>query len=165
MLEAVRRLIDHLRWADDKVLAALRAHSSPPERALELYRHILGAEAVWLARIRGEPSPLPVWPTLDLDQAGREAAALHAALAELVAGLDPTALEREIAYTNSAGRSFRTPLGAILLHLTLHGVNHRGQISQLLRQAGLEPVTTDYIEFVRGVPAATRQPEARRSRA
>lgn len=156
MLGALHRLVGHLRWADDKVLRALRSHPSPPERALDLYRHILGAEAVWLARIRGEPAPLAVWPTFDLNQAAAEAGKLHDALAALVAEQDEAALAREVAYTNSAGRSFLTPLGEILLHLCLHGVNHRGQVSLLLRQAGLEPVTTDYIEFVRGVPAATR---------
>jgi uncharacterized damage-inducible protein DinB len=161
MIEAIRHLIAHLRWADHKVLTALRALPAPPGRALELYLHILGTEHVWLTRIRGEPHRLAVWPSLTLDEAGPVAADLHRELEALVWGLEESALDVEIAYVNSAGQAFRTPLGEILLHICLHGVNHRGQISQLLRQAGKDPVTTDYIEFVRGVPAATRVPEGR----
>jgi len=161
MIEAIRHLIAHLRWADHKVLAALRSLPAPPGRALELYLHILGTEHVWLTRIRGEPHRLAVWPSLTLDEAGPVAADLHRELEALVWGLEESALDVEIAYVNSAGQAFRTPLGEILLHICLHGVNHRGQISQLLRQAGKDPVTTDYIEFVRGAPAATRVPEGR----
>jgi uncharacterized damage-inducible protein DinB len=40
--------------------------------------------------------------------------------------------------------------------VALHGAYHRGQIAQLLRQNGAQPAATDYIGFVRGVPAATR---------
>jgi len=156
MIAMLRKLVAHQRWADDKVLQALHSQEDPPARALDLYRHILGAESVWLARILGEPSPLPVWPSFGLVDAERAAAGLHAGFDRLLEGLDAEGLERPIAYRNSAGRSFTTPLGDILLHVCLHGVNHRAQISQLLRQAHHPPVTTDYIEFVRGVPAATR---------
>jgi len=37
----------------------------------------------------------------------------------------------------------------ILLHVAMHGQYHRGQINQLLRGAGLEPISVDYIVFVR----------------
>jgi uncharacterized damage-inducible protein DinB len=62
---------------------------------------------------------------------------------------------RGIGYTNSAGRSFVTPVGDILLHVALHGQYHRGKVNLLLRQAELEPAPVDFIGFVRGVPAAT----------
>jgi uncharacterized damage-inducible protein DinB/MOSC domain-containing protein YiiM len=161
MMDALRRLAAHLRWADQRVLAALRRTAAPPARARELYLHVLGAEEVWLARIEGRPPLAAVWPELSLEDAGALAARTHDALDRLIAGLDAAGLAREVAYTNSAGQAFRTPVGEILLHVCLHGVNHRGQISQLLRQAGADPVPTDYIEFVRGVPAATRQPAGR----
>ncbi len=156
MIEALRRLAAHLRWADRRVLDALRREAEPPAQARSLYLHVLGAEEIWLARIAGRPPRTPVWPDLPLDEAAALADRLHDELDRLVAGVDETGLDREVAYTNSAGRAFRTPLGEILLHLCLHGVNHRGQVSLLLRQHGREPVPTDYIEFVRGVPAATR---------
>jgi uncharacterized damage-inducible protein DinB len=47
----------------------------------------------------------------------------------------------------------------ILLHVALHGSYHRGQVALLVREAANKPAPTDYIGFVRGVPAATRQDE------
>jgi len=36
MLETLRRLLGHLRWADERALAALRSAKPLPERALEI---------------------------------------------------------------------------------------------------------------------------------
>lgn len=36
----------------------------------------------------------------------------------------------------------------------MHGQYHRGKVNLLLRQADRTPAPTDYIAFVRGVPAA-----------
>ena len=168
MLDTLRRLLGHLRWADERALAALRAAKPLPERALEIYAHILGAEAVWLARIQANRMPrtrpsgavLPVWPTLTLQQCVPHAEDIHAGFARLLKEVEAPDLAGEIAYTNSAGQSFRSRLDDILLHVFLHGTYHRGQVALLLRQGGSEPAPTDYIAFVRGVPAATRSPGA-----
>ena len=65
-------------------------------------------------------------------------------------------VERMVDYRNSAGISFSTSAGDILFHVMLHGQYHRGKVNLLLRQSGFPPVPTDYIAFVRGVPAATQ---------
>jgi uncharacterized damage-inducible protein DinB len=164
MLETLRRLLGHLRWADQRALAALRGAKPLPAQALGIYAHILGAESVWLERIRAQQAPqagqahqgLPVWPRLSLEQCGPHAEDLHAAFARLLRDLGEADLGREIAYVNSAGQAFTNRLDDILLHVFLHGTYHRGQVALLVRQGGSEPVPTDYIAFVRGVPAATR---------
>jgi uncharacterized damage-inducible protein DinB len=123
-----------------------------------LYAHVLGAEHVWLARLRQEPASAAVWPVLDLDGCRVLAAANHAGFERFLAELTPEALDREVPYRNSAGDAFRGRVGDILVHVALHGCYHRGQVALLLRDAGAEPAPTDYIAFVRGAPAATRQP-------
>jgi hypothetical protein len=40
------KLLDHLEWADRRVLDSLRAMPHPDQRALDLYAHVLGAEHV-----------------------------------------------------------------------------------------------------------------------
>lgn len=117
---------------------------------------MLGAEHVWLARLRQRPAEAAVWPRLDLDGCDALAAATHAGFEALLAGLDAAALDRAIPYTNSAGVAFRSTPRDILLHVALHGCYHRGQVALELRQNGAEPQPTDYIAFVRGAPAATR---------
>lgn len=152
----LERLVAHLRWADDRTLESLRGVSPPPPQAVELYAHILGAEHVWLARLLQQPPTTAVWPLLDLDGCAELAAANGAELTRLVQSLDAAGLDREVPYVNSAGRSFRSSAGDILLHVVLHGCYHRGQVALELRRSGAEPQPTDYIAFVRGAPAATR---------
>jgi uncharacterized damage-inducible protein DinB len=150
------RLFDHLYWADRLVLDSLRSARNPPAKAVEVYSHVLGAEHVWMARIKGEQPQLEVWPKLTLEECDRVAATNHESFRQLVATLTPAALSREIAYRNSAGASFVSSLEDILTHVALHGSYHRGQIALSLRSAGETPVATDFIAFARGAPAATR---------
>jgi uncharacterized damage-inducible protein DinB len=155
----LRRLFDHLAWADANARDALRA--MPPssvelKRATELYAHVAAAEHVWLVRLLQRPQEYPVWPDLDLAAAAALAARTAGELRQYVASLGPEDLAREVDYTNSAGRRFRDRVDDILMHVAMHGAYHRGQIALLTRQGGSEPASTDYIAFVRGAPAATR---------
>jgi uncharacterized damage-inducible protein DinB len=150
------RLLEHLAWADGRVLEALRAAADPPAEALELFAHVLGAERVWLARLREEASPVAVWPALSLEQCGALSAEVVAGLRALVAAAGPEQLARPVPYRNSAGRAFTSTVEEMLLQVVLHGCYHRGQIALLLRQHGGEPATSDFIAFARGAPAATR---------
>jgi len=152
----LERLVAHLQWADDLTLAALRAAPAPPAKALELFAHILGAEHVWLTRLRQEPATAAVWPTLDLEGCAALAAANHAQLTRLLPTLRDADLDREVPYVNSAGRAFRSSVRDILLQVVLHGCYHRGQVALELRRDGARPEPTDYIAFARGAPAATR---------
>ncbi len=76
-----------------------------------------------------------------------------AELRRLLDTLSQGDLERRVAYRNSKGEEFRTPIGEILLHVLLHGSYHRGQIALRMRDVGEEPVNTDLITFVRERPA------------
>ena len=158
MAEHLRKLIDHLKWADKATLDALRSSSANDTRALTLYSHVLGAEAVWLARLAGRKADVAVWPTLSLDDAARLAARNANDFDALLASLESGDVDREIDYCNSAGREFRDTVEDILLHVALHGSYHRGQVSLVIRGGGGEPAPTDYIAFVRGVPAARTVP-------
>ncbi|MDB4949079.1 MAG: hypothetical protein JWM27_1728 [Gemmatimonadetes bacterium] len=157
MIEQIRGLMGHLRWADARVLESLEAVGNPPEKALELYAHVLGAEHVWLSRLRGEAPAYPVWPALLASQLAPLAAENADALEALVAGLAEQDVAREVAYANSAGQQFTSTLGDILLQVAMHGSYHRGQVALLLREHGAQPAATDYIVFARGAPAAARR--------
>ena len=158
MSDHLRKLIEHLEWADSAALGALRASGTSDARPLTIYSHVLGAEAVWLARLAGRPSDVAVWPVLTLEQAAALAARNAAELSALVSSLGPDDLGREIDYRTTDGRAFRSTTEDILLHVALHGSYHRGQIALLIRGAGGEPASTDYIAFARGAPAARTVP-------
>lgn len=152
------RLYEQLEWADANACEALaRAPAGTPdaERALRVFAHVVAVEHLWLRRLQGTAAEYPVWPELTLEQASalatRNARELKRYVADAIAHED---LAREVAYTNSAGQAFRSRIDDILTHIVLHGAYHRGQVAMLVRRSGGEPASTDYIAFVRGVPAA-----------
>ncbi|HSE53599.1 MAG TPA: DinB family protein [Gemmatimonadales bacterium] len=157
MLSTITKLWAHLAWADGLVLDALRVGSSPAEAVRE-YAHILGAEEVWLARLEQRASRTPVWPDLPVDQLVALTGMLQQGYRSFLEQLDGPALERVVAYTNTAGRSFENTVQDILLHVALHGQYHRGKVNLILRQQGHSPVPTDYIGYIRGAPAARTEP-------
>jgi uncharacterized damage-inducible protein DinB len=155
-MDTLRKLLAHLEWADQRALEALRRAEVPSPAAFELYAHVVGAEHVWLSRLRGALPALTPWPQLDLEQSARVAEENVRGFEEFMRNLGAADRHRTIEYRNSAGVAFQSTVEDILLQVALHGSYHRGQVAQLLRQSGAEPIATDYIAFIRGAPAATR---------
>ena len=151
------KLVNHLEWADQRVLQSLRSAPHAPPKALEIYAHILGSEHVWVSRINATAARVAVWPGLGLDECERLAAQNVAGIRQIVGSLTDDALQQAITYRNSAGDQFTSTLEEILTHVMMHGSYHRGQVASLVRAGGDTPAPTDFIFFARGAPAATRQ--------
>jgi uncharacterized damage-inducible protein DinB len=158
-LEPLNRLWRHAVWADAKLLESLRGSHDVPDEAVREYAHLLGAYEVWLSRLSSRPARTAVWPEASLDELAALLEETSRGYETYLASLDPSKLGETIAYVNSAGRSFETPVGDVLLHVFLHAQYHRGKINLLLRSAGASPAPADYIAFARGGAAATRDDE------
>ncbi len=61
-LHHLEKLFEHMWWADAEVLYVMDSQPNVPQEAVELYGHIVGAELVWLARIRKVEQHVRVWP-------------------------------------------------------------------------------------------------------
>jgi len=155
------KLLDHLVWADKRVLDSLRAMTHPDQRALDLYAHVLGAEHVWLSRMMERVPREKIWPDLTVGRAETLAAENAASLRSFLESLSADQLQRKVAYKNSAGLAFESTIEDMLLQVALHGCYHRGQVALVVRGAGAEPAPTDYIAFIRGAPAAVTLPPQR----
>ena len=70
MLLHLRRLFDHMGWADARILQALTEQETSAQNA-KLLAHLVAAEAVWLARLRRVAAPVPTWPDLSVADCGR----------------------------------------------------------------------------------------------
>ena len=151
----LRTLMDHMAWADERVLESLR-QPGVPRRAIDLYAHVVGVEHVWLTRLEQRPREVAVWPSLTLEQCANLAQENRRAFQAYVDRLTSDGARRIVHYRNSAGDEFDNAVEDILLHVAMHGSYHRGQVTLLVRDAGAEPQPTDLIAFVRGAPAATQ---------
>jgi uncharacterized damage-inducible protein DinB len=147
MIAGLRRLLRYDLWANRETMRSLR-QGEPPPRSLRWMSHIVGAEFLWLARMNGSTSDLPVWPTLSLDECEARLSQLSSEMGKLdLDRLGP--LDRSVHYTNSKLEPWSSTVEDILTHVVIHSAYHRGQIASDLRQAGQQPAYTDYIHAVR----------------
>lgn len=109
--------------------------------------HIAYADLAFLSRFTGEP---PVVPELGLDlfdgfdALRREREAIDARLLAWTASLTPEWLAQPLTYESKVDGVFRTrPRWALVAHLFNHQAHHRGQVTTLLAQIGLDMGSTD----------------------
>ena len=143
-----RRLFRYDRWANDEVAKALSAKNAPA-KSVNWMAHIIGAEALWLARIEKRPAPMPVWPKIGAEELGPQAESLHKSWQEFLANENDAALNSTCDYVNSKGERFTSAIADILMHVVMHSAYHRGQIAADMRASGVEPSYTDFIHAVR----------------
>jgi uncharacterized damage-inducible protein DinB len=147
LIRLLGRLLKYDAWANRETLDSLRI-ATPPPRSLRWIAHIIGAEYLWLARLRRESATLAVWPELELEACEKLLAGLNQSWPEYLEN-NSHALEDRVPYTNSRGEAWTSTVEEILIHVTIHSAYHRGQIATELRAAGLTPAYTDYIHAVR----------------
>ena len=115
------------------------------EKMISLLNHILNAQQVWNSRIIFEDS-FGVWQInpdeklLENNQSNFE---------NSFKILSERNLDEIIGYRNSKGDEFQNSIQEIFFHFINHSTYHRGQIAMLMKQAGLEPINTDYIFYKR----------------
>lgn len=112
--------------------------------------HIYGAELIWFGRFQGGTPPMPQAESFpDLKTLAEAWGGLEQRLEAFVAGLTQSALDTEMEYKTFTMGTVRDPLLHAMQHLVNHSTYHRGQVTTLLRQHGLEGISTDLIRFYR----------------
>jgi uncharacterized damage-inducible protein DinB len=144
-----RRQFAYDAWANHEVLTAIRAAGGADVRSLQLMSHILGAERVWVDRLKQVPQSVPVWPEGDLERCEADAASLEHVWAEHLDLITAGDVAQTISYKNSKGEAWTSTIADILTHVLLHSAYHRGQIASHMREKGQTPAYTDYIHGVR----------------
>jgi uncharacterized damage-inducible protein DinB len=51
-------------------------------------------------------------------------------------------------YINTKGEEWKYPLEQMMQHVVNHSSYHRGQVTTMLRQLGVEAVPTDFLVFI-----------------
>ena len=148
-VEHFNRLFAYDAWANQEVLASLRATPEPPGRPLKFIAHILAAERLWLERLEHKEQTLPVWPELSVEECGNLAGDQSQLWKHYLEASSEADLEQSIGYRNSKGETWSSRKDDILMHVITHSAYHRGQIAADMRSGGLTPAYTDFIHSVR----------------
>ena len=109
--------------------------------------HLLSADLAWMTRFTGEgPAPPGLGTEMyeSFDDLSRERRIVDVRIVEWAAKLSHEWLEQPLTYTSSVDDVTRTiPTWAAVVHMFNHGTHHRGQLTTLLKQMGLDPGITD----------------------
>ena len=154
-------------WMNEK-LYALAATLSDEERKRDrgaffksihgTFNHLLVADRVWLGRFTGVPAPdgfmAPGIHSLDQElyadfgELRQQRAHTDQALSAWVTELTPERLAQPLVFMRR-GQKVESPLWWSVAHVFNHQTHHRGQVTTLFTQQGLDPGSTDLVAMLR----------------
>ena len=157
-VEWARTLAAYNRWMNER-LYALCADLPDAERRRDrgaffrsihgTLNHLLLGDRIWLGRFTGAPfevASLDQELTSDFAELRRERERTDREITDFVASLTPADFEGALHYTSFVSPAPRSvPFWAALTHFFNHQAHHRGQLTTLLMQGGIDPGVTDLI--------------------
>jgi len=157
-MEHLALYTDYHVWAHERVLTALSGLTAEDWRTdtggsfptlMALYQHLLEADYRWLQRWKGVPfADTP--PHYVVEGYESLETLFRPQLAELRAEgkrfLDSDA-DRMVHFITAKGLQVTQPFWQTLYQVVNHGTYHRGQVANMLRVLGRQPVGTDIFLF------------------
>jgi len=156
--EDARTLYAYDAWANRRVLDACAA-LAPEQFTKDLgssfrsvrdtMAHIMGAEWLWLERFQGRTARLPSGDQFpDLASLRKRWAEVERDLLAYVGALSAADLERSFDYRDMKGNPHTSVMWQTLQHVANHSTYHRGQVTTLLSQEGVDVGATDLLVLV-----------------
>lgn len=130
---------------------------------LATLNHILVGDIIWLKRIAKHPMQLAALEPMhampkpqglnaiicdDLASLTIKRIEVDDIICDFIAQIEDAHIASPFSYINTRGDSFNKNLGAIIQHLFNHQTHHRGQVTTLLYQAGIDPGVTDLLMVI-----------------
>ena len=116
--------------------------------------HLLWADRMWLGRLAGPACTCPAFGAdmfANFDELEREREVSDQAMLKWAGGVSAEWLALPLEYASVVdGKVRRLPKAIAVVHMYNHGTHHRGQLTTLLKQAGIDPGVTD-LPWVPGV--------------
>lgn len=157
----LRTLFDYHYWARDRLLDAIdpltpeqfhRDLGSSFHSVRDTVAHTYAAEWAWYQRWQGQSPTALLSPDLVPDAvAVRRLWTEHETkMRTYLGGLGADGINRVIDYTLLNGTVGSSPVWQMAQHIVNHASYHRGQVTTMLRQLGVEPAKSmDLIAFYR----------------
>jgi len=169
MLEYLQRMARYNQWMNQKLYAKvqlLSAEEIAKDRGaffgsmLGTLNHLLVADMFWFRRFSGSkackqalapmralsmPSSLNDILYEDIQVLAGARQEMDALILSFSDTWNEETLKETIQYRNMKGEKYQQQLGALLQHVFNHQTHHRGQMTTLLFQAGIDPEATDLL--------------------
>jgi uncharacterized damage-inducible protein DinB len=157
-LTYIRTMQAYNRWMNDRLYDCC-GKLSDAERKRDVgaffrsmhgtLNHLLLADRIWLGRFTGKPfvvKSLDQELYSDFAQLRAERTATDIAITDWCSSVSEADLAGELAYTSVVNPKPRVlPLWVAVTHFFNHQTHHRGQLTTLLAQRGIDPGVTDLI--------------------
>ena len=165
-----RTMARYNRWMNERIYACC-ADLSDEERKEDrgaffrsihgTLNHILLGDLIWMGRFKGEPftgfSRLDDELHRDFSELKEARSRMDAEILEFVDALDPSRIAGELRFTTVVNPAPRvSPFWFALIHFFNHQTHHRGQVTTLLSQCGIDPGVTDLM-WLPDVPFGLKQ--------
>lgn len=109
--------------------------------------HVLEADYLWLNRWKGIPrAEIPAWKTDTAADVIKLWLPMHEEMAQLAEKFENTP-QAPIHFITKKGAPYTLPFDDIAIHVTNHATYHRGQLTHMMRELGLNAVSTDYFLY------------------
>jgi len=142
-------LLSFDRWATARMLDACgkltdeqfhHRFDMGPGSLHDTVTHIVGAMRAWTQTLTGQPPQ----PRIDTDGRRRTVAELRALLDETAPAFAAEArrlpFDAMVTRVTRDGQTIQLARGAVLMQVTTHGMHHRAQCLNMLRQLGVKPL-------------------------
>jgi uncharacterized damage-inducible protein DinB len=151
-----RELMDFHEWRREKISDLLR---EVDERFFSqqlagsfgslyiILNHLVWAEKVWLGRV--DRDALATNKTQDVAGLLEDWKSVSGKWHALIAAAGPEELSRPVEYFVSTGDRYSNTVAEIVVHLVDHSTYHIGQLMNAVRGFGIEPVSTNFIHYLR----------------
>jgi len=172
MVEHLRLLAHYNQWMNERLFrtaAGLDAGQLAADRGaffgsiLGTLNHLMVGDVIWLKRFATHPAkhasldslrttemPKPLDQILfgEMGQLGEERARLDEMIRAWTEELTNVDLDHMLDYRNTKGVRSIKRFGSLALHLFNHQTHHRGQVTTLLSQQGLDMGVTDLLVLI-----------------
>jgi uncharacterized damage-inducible protein DinB len=156
--EQTRLFAAYNRWMNDKLYGACATLSDEDRkrdrgaffRSIHgTLNHLLLADSVWMGRFEKQPFAIRGLDQelyASFDELRTQRTAMDARIDRWTQNLTETALDAKLEYTSAlTKRTHTSTLWKVVVHFFNHQTHHRGQLTTLLSQAGIDYGTTDLL--------------------
>lgn len=171
-IEHIALMANYNQWMNRKVYDAAGTLTSA-ELALDrqaffgsilgTLNHLVLGDTIWLKRFAEHPADFSALAPLsaiaapadlkqlafaDLSELSAHRAWLDQLIVEWAHSLQESHLDQHLRYHNMRGVAAEKPFFGLLVHFFNHQTHHRGQVTTLLTQAGVDVGTTDLLALI-----------------